>query len=292
MVSVARGQGIQTGRLVVADCEDWCDIAADTLETARAAAIIGGTSNLGGSLPDDLGEMTPAVESIDVVDVGRCGLAVQSVEVTSLVVVEELGDDGGHVVGGAAGSDVLAVSAAIGGAVQKLARAQWQRSHGFNVHVVGIVARLGNLQGGRGNGVVPLESWGRVVGAVSIVMVDDALGVAIGAGVATAGSSSGCGSWCLIGWGWLVGNWRWGIGSRLWSWGHVDNGGGWSSVGWLALALPLPPLDSGCGGGRGLGGGRGVLPHGGVDIGHLGDGDGALLERGGVGQCRKGNDDN
>jgi hypothetical protein len=118
LVSVARGEGIQTGSLVVANSEDWGDAATGTLEASGAAAVIGGTSDFAGSLPHDLGEVTPAVEGSLVVDVGRCRLAVHSIEVTGLVVVEQLGDDGGDVVSWAASSDVLAVTAAIGGALR------------------------------------------------------------------------------------------------------------------------------------------------------------------------------
>jgi hypothetical protein len=115
---IGMGQGIQTGSLVVANSEEGSDVATGILETTAAAAVIGSTSDLGSSLPDDLGEVTPTVESGLVVDVGWSSLAVQSVEVTSLVVVEQIGDDGGHVVSRAAGSNVLAVSTAIGVALQ------------------------------------------------------------------------------------------------------------------------------------------------------------------------------
>lgn len=58
--------------------------------------------------------MSPTIESCAVIDVGWGGLAIKAIEVADLVVVEELGDDGGDVAGWSTGGDVLAVSAAIG----------------------------------------------------------------------------------------------------------------------------------------------------------------------------------
>lgn len=97
--------------LVVADGEVWGDAAASVGKTA--IAVVGSASDGGGSLPDDLGEVSPSVESSLVVDVGWCGLAVHGREISGLVVVEQLGDDRGDVAGWAAGGDVLAVSTTI-----------------------------------------------------------------------------------------------------------------------------------------------------------------------------------
>jgi len=157
-----------SGRLVVANSEDGCDVGADVAKTLRtialASAVDGGATNVSGTLPDDLTEVAPAVESSLVVDVGRGSLAVETAEVGSFVVVEQFGDNGGHVVSWAAGSDVLAVSATVG------------------CDVVSIVARVGDLESSRSCSVVPSESWSRVVGAVSVVMVNDLGGVRVAAG--------------------------------------------------------------------------------------------------------------
>jgi len=148
-----------SGRLIVADSEDGCDIGADVAETLRtialASAVDGSTANMSGALPDDLGEVTPAVKGSLVVDVGWGSLAVEPAEVWCLVVVEQLSDDRGHVVSWAASSNVLAVSTTIG------------------LDVVGIVARVGNLESSRSSGVIPSECRSRVVGTMSIMMVNN-----------------------------------------------------------------------------------------------------------------------
>lgn len=56
------------------------------------------------------------------------------------------------------------------------------------VHVVGVVAGLGDLQGSRCETGVPDEGWSRVVGAVSIVVVNNGLSV-VGWGLCGSGGS-------------------------------------------------------------------------------------------------------
>jgi hypothetical protein len=154
----------------------------------------------------------------------------------------------------------------------------------FNLHVMSIVARLGDLQGSRSDGIIPLKSWSGVVGTVSIVVINNRLGVAVTTRVATTGSSSWSCSWCLVRWSRGVRNWR----SRDLRGGcYVDRGGG--GRGWLALALPLPPPEGGSGGGSWS---RSILEDRGVDIGDLSDGEGALLDRDSVGQGRESDYDN
>lgn len=101
-----------TWSLVVADSEVGGHASASVGKTARA--VDSGAADLGGSGPDNLGEVAPSVESRLVVDVGWCGLSVHGGEVARFVVVEQLGDDRGDVAGRAAGGDVLAVSTTIG----------------------------------------------------------------------------------------------------------------------------------------------------------------------------------
>jgi hypothetical protein len=103
-----------TRRRVVADREVWRNVAAGVGKTLTRA-VISRTADLGAALPDDLREVSPAIESGLVVDVGWGGLAEQTAEVADLIVVEQLGDDRGDVIGWSTGSDVLTVSSAISG---------------------------------------------------------------------------------------------------------------------------------------------------------------------------------
>ena len=109
----ARDRSKLTCWLVVADGEEWWNGAASVGKTT-ARAVVGCAANLIGALPDDLGEVSPAIESLAVVDVGWGALAVEAGEVVDLVVVEEIGDDRGDVAGWRTGSDVLAVSSTVG----------------------------------------------------------------------------------------------------------------------------------------------------------------------------------
>jgi len=143
---------------------------------AAVGAVDGSAANVGCALPNDLGEVAIPVEGSVVVDVGRCGLAIEASEVAHLVVVEQLGDHRGNVVSGAAGGDVLAVSSATSGSV------------------VFVAASVANLRGNGGKVVVPLESWRRVVGAVSIMVSNDQFRVRFGSGgdgSGWSGSSAG-----------------------------------------------------------------------------------------------------
>lgn len=83
--------------------------------------MVGGASDFGSSLPDDLSEVSESVEGYLVVDVCWCGLAVHGCEISDFVVVKQLGDDRGDVAGWASGGDVLAISTTIHLAVRMLA---------------------------------------------------------------------------------------------------------------------------------------------------------------------------
>lgn len=102
-----------TWGLVVAYSEVWRNIATDVGKTT-AGAVLGSTADLGGTLPDDLGEMTPVLE------VGHVWLrfAVKTVEVVHLAVIEEISNNGRDVVRLNTGSDVLAVSSTGGSAAR------------------------------------------------------------------------------------------------------------------------------------------------------------------------------
>lgn len=106
-------------RTVVADGEVGRNIAANVAKTVRAVAfagaVDGSAADRGGALPDDLGEVTIAVEH-SIGHVARGGLAVEGVEVHHLGVVELLGDDGRDVVLVGTGRDVLAVVGVAGSA--------------------------------------------------------------------------------------------------------------------------------------------------------------------------------
>jgi hypothetical protein len=116
------GGMIRTRRLVVANGEDRRNIGTNIAEALRtialALAVDSSTSDTGGTLPDDLGEVAPSVKGSLVVDAAGCLLAVLGSEVSSLVVVEQLSDNGGDVVRWAASSNVLAISTVIGSAVR------------------------------------------------------------------------------------------------------------------------------------------------------------------------------
>lgn len=154
-----------TSRLVVADGEVSRNVATSVAETL-ARAVNSGAADLSGGLPDDLAEVTPLVESRHV---GRV-LAVLALEETNLAVVEELSDDSRDVVSLDTSSDVLAVSTSV------------------HFSVVGVVAGLADLLGGRGERVAPGKVGSRVVGAVNVVVVND---LALVAGWLRVGSRGG-----------------------------------------------------------------------------------------------------
>ena len=126
-------------------------------------------ADLGGSLPDDLREVTPVLE---VAHVG-VGLAIETVEVVDFAVVEQVRDNGRDVAGLDTGSNVLTVATAV------------------DVHAVSVDTSLSNSSGGAGKVIVPSQGRSRVVGAVNIVVSNDAL--LVGGGLASSGRSGlGC----------------------------------------------------------------------------------------------------
>jgi hypothetical protein len=67
-----------------------------------------------------------------------------------------------------------------------------------NSRVVGIDARCGNLGSNAGHISRPGQSWGRCVGAVVVVLIENGLRVAVRS-CGSRGGSGGCsrgGSWC------------------------------------------------------------------------------------------------
>jgi len=154
-----------TRRLVVADGKECRNTAASVGKTF-SRAVDGSAANRRGVLPDDLGEVSPAIEGGVVVDAGRSGLAIQASEVANLVVVEQLGDDGRDVAGWCASSDVLTVSSTIGS------------------YIVGIHARASNLLGCSSEAIIPSKSWRGVVGAMRVMVSYNSRVVVAGCGLA------------------------------------------------------------------------------------------------------------
>jgi hypothetical protein len=152
---------------VVADSEVRRDVLTNVGKTARA--VLSGTADLGSTLPDELGEVTPLFEVGHV----RVGLAVEVGVVANFAVVEELGDDSRDVVSLNTSGNVLTVVTAI------------------DIHAVGINASGSNLGGSRGELRVPLKGRSRVVGTVNVVVVNNAL--LVGGGLA-GGSGDGVAS--------------------------------------------------------------------------------------------------
>ena len=88
------------------------------IDVAQAIAHDGGTANLLGVLPDNLGEVTPAVKELH----ERAGDTIQGTEETHLVVVHQVGDHLADVVLADTVTDVLAVSTTVNASVMGLAR--------------------------------------------------------------------------------------------------------------------------------------------------------------------------
>jgi len=136
----------------------------DVGKTARA--VLSGTADLGGTLPDELREVTPLFE---VGHVG-VGLAVEVGVVADFAVVEQLSDDSRNVVGLDTSGNVLTVVTTI------------------DIHAVGVDASGSNLGGSGGKRRVPLEGRSRVVGTVDVVVVNNAL--LVGGGLASGSGDS------------------------------------------------------------------------------------------------------
>lgn len=98
-----------TGRAVVANSEGDCD---GRVNVTKTVAGHGSATNVGGTLPHNLGEVAP---SIEVVHAG-VSLAIQGLEVAHLVVVHQVGDHLSNLFRGDTISNVLAIPTAINGA--------------------------------------------------------------------------------------------------------------------------------------------------------------------------------
>lgn len=79
------------------------------INVAQAVAHDRGTANLLGALPDDLGEVTPAVKEFH----ERGGKTVESSEEAHLIVVHQVGDHLADVVRGDTVADVLTVATTV-----------------------------------------------------------------------------------------------------------------------------------------------------------------------------------
>lgn len=137
---------------------------------AAAGAIVCGTSDLGGTLPDDLREVSPAIKSGIVIDIGWGGLAIEAIEIADLVVVEEISDDGRDVASWSTSCDVLTVASAISRPVCVLAEQTTKGALMGHLRLMSVDARASNLLSGGSKACIPRKSWSRVVGTMRIVM--------------------------------------------------------------------------------------------------------------------------
>lgn len=103
---------VVTRRRVVADGERQRRAGVNV---AQAVAHHGRAADVGGALPDDLGEMAPLLE----VGHARARLTVGDREVADLVVVHQVGDQHANLVILHTVSNVLTVTTAINGAKKK-----------------------------------------------------------------------------------------------------------------------------------------------------------------------------
>lgn len=131
-------------------------------------ALNGSASQLGGGLPDNLGEVAPGVE------VRASRGVVRAVEgpVHHLVVVPLVSDAGGSSL------DLLAADVARGTPRSKVLTIAAVAL----VHVVSEDAALGGVLGILGQGVVPLKGGSRVVETVDVVLVENGA-LVVGAGL-------------------------------------------------------------------------------------------------------------
>ena len=102
-------------RVVVADGERNRGIG---VHIAQLVTNNRGTADFRSALPDDLGEMAPAVKELH----ERAGDTIQGTEETHLVVVHQVGDHLADVVLADTVTDVLAVSTTVNASVMGLAR--------------------------------------------------------------------------------------------------------------------------------------------------------------------------
>jgi len=136
-------------RLVVADGEVRRRTSQGSVSSKTARAVLSEAANVGGRLPDDLGEVTPDLE------VGRVLNTVVRLVGIDLAVVELVGDDLSDIPGRGSSRDVLAVATTI------------------DISVVSIVAGAGDLLSSARKTVIPGDSWSRVVEAMDVMMEDD-----------------------------------------------------------------------------------------------------------------------
>lgn len=105
---------MRTWGLVVADGEVRGDGGAD-VGKPLSRAVVGGAAQLGGALPDNLGEVAPLFEVGHV----RVVLVIETLEKVDFAVVEKVGNDGRNVAGFNTGGNVLAVTTTTGLAVDR-----------------------------------------------------------------------------------------------------------------------------------------------------------------------------
>jgi hypothetical protein len=142
-------------------------------EDSSRRALDSGTADLGGVLPDNLGEVTVEV---NVHLGGGVLLAIES-PVGHLIVVPLVGNttssslvlESINVAGSTPGSEVLAVTAIALVPIQFISQ-NVIRCTSINLHVVLEDTTVGSVLGVAGELIVPLKSGGRVVRAVDVVV--------------------------------------------------------------------------------------------------------------------------
>ena len=147
---------------------------------------------MGGTLPHNLGEVTPSIE------VGHTGvgLAVQALEVSHLVVVHQVGDHLSNLVRGDTISNVLAIATAINGATAIVSTFHTERKVGAVLRIMLVDASSGEGLGASFQGAVPLQRAGGVVATVNVVVVQDGSLVTIrGSSAAGTGGGASQGGW-------------------------------------------------------------------------------------------------
>lgn len=164
---------MHTWRTVVADGEVRRDVAP-RVDEASGGAVVRSAADPRRVDPHDLREVAPAVEAGQV----WSRLAVVVVEVGLLVVVEEVGDNEGDVVGGHTGRDVLAVAAATGGAGGVSVRClNIIGGKGIGLRVMRVDAGGGDAGGGGSESGIPDNVRSRMVRTMDVVVAEDLVDV-------------------------------------------------------------------------------------------------------------------
>ena len=149
------------GTAIIAHSKVRLHTTAHSLQASLATAVLRMTSDTTTILPHNLTEVSPVLEVAHI----RLVEPVVAPKPANFVIVEHIRDDIGDVVWWDAGSDVLAVAAAV------------------DSGVVTVDAAGSDFGGGGGEGRGPGYGGRGVVGAVDVVVVEDGVFVVEGAGL-------------------------------------------------------------------------------------------------------------